>query len=363
VQLKPKKEEQPIKEDNCDDNRFETFNTICNKIARHSSHLEKTDILKKFFQHGINKDGYKGDMYVFIKLLLPSASTRVFNLSGKQLVKLFSRIFSVDHDEMLDHLNQGDISETVRFFFNQSEGVAPKSKSTLTIFQADAYLDKLTTITKEADQLRFLEDVTKKCTESDLRLFIRLIKKDLKIDAMAKIILDSVAPNAYQAFQVSRDLKDVVSRANQRSGKPGLQKNLSVNVHLMTPFKPMLAEACKSVEQAFVKCKNLVMAEVKYDGERLQVHKNGSKFNYFSRNLKEVPVHKVSHLKEYIPKAFPSAQDLILDAEVLLYDTIEKKPLPFGTLGVHKKNEFKDATVCLFIFDCLYLNGKDLMNK
>lgn len=35
----------------------------------------------------------------------------------------------------------------------------------------------------------------------------------------------------------------------------------------------MLADACKSVEQAFQKCKNDIIAEVKYDGERLQIHK------------------------------------------------------------------------------------------
>ena len=39
------------------------------------------------------------------------------------------------------------------------------------------------------------------------------------------------------------------------------------------------------------------------------------------------------------------------------------KPLPFGTLGIHKKSEFKTANVCLFVFDILLLNGKSLVNK
>jgi DNA ligase 3 len=125
----------------------------------------------------------------------------------------------------------------------------------------------------------------------------------------------------------------------------------------------MLADACKSVEQAMKKCPNGMFAEIKYDGERLQVHKNGSKFDYFSRNLKQVSPHKTVHLKEFIPKAFPNGDQLIFDGEILLYDTKEQKPLPFGTLGVHKKNSFKDATVCLFIFDCLLFNGKSLMNE
>jgi DNA ligase-3 len=324
---------------NCADNKFETFQKICFKISKHSSHLEKTDILRKFFKNGIeqNKNGYQGDMYLFVKLLLPSASTRVFNLNSKQLIKLFSKIFNVDLEEMSDHLNKGDASETCSHYFNKSNtAIKPCLHSTLNLKQVDSYLDKLTQLTKENEQMKFLEDVTKKCTINDLKMFIRLIKKDLKIDAMAKIILDSVAPNAYQAFQVSRDLKNVIQRAKERSNKHGLEKSLSIKVNLMTPIKPMLADACKSVEQAFLKFKNSILAEIKYDGERLQVHKNGTSFNYFSRNLKQVQPHKVSHLKEFIPKAFPNAIELIIDAEVLLYDCITKKPLPFGTLGVHK---------------------------
>jgi len=35
-------------------------------------------------------------------------------------------------------------------------------------------------------------------------------------------------------------------------------------------------------------------AEIKYDGERVQVHKNGDKFEFFSRSLKHVQPHKVT---------------------------------------------------------------------
>jgi len=36
-------------------------------------------------------------------------------------------------------------------------------------------------------------------------------------------------------------------------------------------------------------------AEIKYDGERVQVHKKGSDFHFFSRSLKPVLDHKVSY--------------------------------------------------------------------
>lgn len=54
--------------------------------------------------------------------------------------------------------------------------------------------------------------------------------------------------------------------------------------------------ACTSVSMAFEKCPNGCFVEIKYDGERVQVHKRGSEFSYFSRSLKPVMPHKVSSI-------------------------------------------------------------------
>lgn len=59
------------------------------------------------------------------------------------------------------------------------------------------------------------------------------------------------------------------------------------------------AEACKSIEYAMRKCPNGMFSEIKYDGERVQVHKNGDHFSYFSRSLKPVLPHKVRFLHFY----------------------------------------------------------------
>lgn len=199
-------------------------------------------------------------------------------------------------------------------------------------------------------------------------MIIRLIKHDLRINAGAKHVLEALHPDAYKAFQASRDLKTVVANALNTKGKgkndtAEEKKEMIVKVNIMTPVLPMLAQACTSVEMAFKKCPNGFYSEIKYDGERVQLHKKGNNFSYYSRSLKPVLAHKVNHFKDYIPKAFPHGKDLIIDSEILLVDTATGKPLPFGTLGKHKKDEFKDACVCLFVFDCIYYNGESLVNK
>lgn len=47
------------------------------------------------------------------------------------------------------------------------------------------------------------------------------------------------------------------------------------------------------------KCPNGMYSEIKYDGERVQVHKDGDHFSYFSRSLKPVLPHKVRSLPSY----------------------------------------------------------------
>nr|XP_033777678.1 DNA ligase 3 isoform X1 [Geotrypetes seraphini]XP_033777679.1 DNA ligase 3 isoform X1 [Geotrypetes seraphini] len=343
------------------------FRKLCTKVSDKPSYLAKTQLIQDFLHKGTGGDAFHGDVYLTVKLLLPGVIKNVYNLNDKQIVKLCSRIFGCSQDDMVRDLEQGDVSETVRIFFEESKSFPPAAKSLLTIQEVDEFLTQLSKFSKEDEQQKALEEIACRCTANDLKCVIRLIKHDLKMNSGAKHVLDALDPNAYDAFKASRNLHDVVERVlkNKKEAEmvPGLKRTLSVKATLMTPVQPMLAEACKSIEYAMKKCPNGMYSEIKYDGERVQVHKNEDNFSYFSRSLKPVLPHKVAHFKDFIPKAFPGGNSMILDSEVLLIDTSTGKPLPFGTLGVHKKAAFKDANVCLFVFDCIYFNGVSLMDR
>ncbi|XP_036124781.1 DNA ligase 3 isoform X1 [Molossus molossus] len=343
------------------------FRKLCATVAENPSYNTKTQIIQDFLRKGSAGDGFHGDVYLTVKLLLPGVIKSVYNLNDKQIVKLFSRIFNCNPDDMARDLEQGDVSETIRVFFEQSRSFPPAAKSLLTIQEVDEFLLRLSKLTKEDEQQQALQDIASRCTANDLKCIIRLIKHDLKMNSGAKHVLDALDPNAYEAFKASRNLQDVVERVlhneQEVEKEPGRRRALSVQASLMTPVQPMLAEACKSIEYAMKKCPNGMFSEIKYDGERVQVHKNGDHFSYFSRSLKPVLPHKVAHFKDYIPQAFPGGHSMILDSEVLLIDNKTGKPLPFGTLGVHKKAAFQDANVCLFVFDCIYFNGVSLMDR
>lgn len=57
---------------------------------------------------------------------------------------------------------KGDVSETVRMFFDASKSFPPPTKSLLTIQEVDASLNRLAQLTKEDEQQAELEAIAKK---------------------------------------------------------------------------------------------------------------------------------------------------------------------------------------------------------
>jgi len=53
-----------------------------------------------------SSDGFHGDVYLLIKLLLPGVSKRVYNLQSRQIVKLLSQVFHCSVDDMIEDLDQ-----------------------------------------------------------------------------------------------------------------------------------------------------------------------------------------------------------------------------------------------------------------
>lgn len=260
----------------------------------------------------------------------------------------------------------------------------------LTLKQVDRWLDKLTTLGKEDEQMPHLASLMSVCTSRDLNFVVRLIDKDLNINIGAKFVLQALHPQAFDAYRNTHNLKSVVDKVLSHSLEstpvkkgakasakmdvdgdgdgedndvvvPKLKKGLSVGLQLGTPIKPMLARACKSFDEAWKRCPRGMFVEIKYDGERVQVHKNGDKYQFFSRNLKPVKANKVEGLEELL-SASTKAHSCILDGEVLVVDRVTLKMLPFSSLGVHKQKQFPNAQLCYFIFDILSLDGKSLLD-
>ncbi|XP_055353466.1 DNA ligase 4-like isoform X2 [Paramacrobiotus metropolitanus] len=141
-------------------------------------------------------------------------------------------------------------------------------------------------------------------------------------------------------------------------------------VQLMEPLLPMRAELWDfSKIDAALRITPLI-AEIKYDGERFQIHKDGKRFRFFSRPgndytavLGETATEGT--LLQYIAHCFrPHAESFIIDGELCPYYT---KKRCFGSKAdinwMKKLTGSSGCQLCFVAFDILHLNGQVLMDR
>ncbi|AAR83407.1 CNPV061 DNA ligase [Canarypox virus] len=335
---------------------FKDFRSLCLSVSRETSYNAKTELIHNFIYDEYKKNTSSTDVYIIVKLLLPGVSKLIYNVNDKQIIKFFSKILKFEVEEINKYVvDTGDVAYVIGSFLKKSTSVYYATQSTLKLQDIDCFLTRLSKVTKEHDQIKEFKKIIPKCTPNDLRYIIRLVKHDLRMNIGPKHVLAALHEKAYDIFKLSNDLEYVVNKS--------LEGNLKPVVKPMIPIHPMLASICKTFSEAKEKCKGGIIVEFKYDGERIQVHKDGDNFKFFSRSLKPVTPHKISSFEELLVQAFPSANNMILDGEIILVDKETNKPLPFGTLGINKKAMYNNACICFFIFDCLYFNDISLIDK
>lgn len=111
---------------------------------------------------------------------------------------------------------------------------------------------------------------------------IRMILKDMKLGISKETILQVFHPDASELYNVTTDLNKVCLQLHDPS------VSLSeVSIELFSAFKPMLA-AVANIRQIEKQMGNRPFyIETKLDGERIQLHKAGDVYKYYTRNSYE----------------------------------------------------------------------------
>ncbi len=71
------------------DDSFKEFRRLCASVAVTASYLAKTELVRNFFNKGTDGDKFKGDLLVWVRLLLPGVVKRIYNLQSKQVLIMF----------------------------------------------------------------------------------------------------------------------------------------------------------------------------------------------------------------------------------------------------------------------------------
>ncbi|KAH8972424.1 hypothetical protein BDL97_02G195000 [Sphagnum fallax] len=158
-----------------------------------------------------------------------------------------------------------------------------------------------------------------------MRWIIMIILKELKLGISEKTVFSVFHPDAEDLFNVTCDLKLVCERLCDRT-----QRYKRQDIEVGKAVRPQLASRVGSVEEAWKKLRGKeVVVECKFDGDRIQVHKNGNDIHFFSRTF-------IDHSKYKEAIADTLCQNIllekcILDGEMLVWDRLTNRFAEFGS--------------------------------
>ncbi len=212
-----------------------------------------------------------------------------------------------------------------------------------------------------------LRGLLEQATPSERRMIAGILLGELRIGLHDGLLQDAIAAAAgAQAEQVRRaalllsDLSEV-ARLALVEGPTGLER---AAVRLFVPLLPMLAGVSEDFSEVFEAHGGRTALEFKYDGARIQIHRQDDAVRIWSRRLTEV----TSSLPDVVAIARGlRAASAILDGEVVAVGA-DGRPLPFQDLmrRFRRAHDIEEAAreipLALYLFDCLLLDGQSLID-
>jgi DNA ligase-1 len=244
---------------------------------------------------------------------------------------------------------------------------APATDATLELLEVDAAVERIAGIAgpgSRAARAAELESLFERATEPEQRFLVGLVLGELRQGALEGVMVDAVAKAAAvepsdlrRAVMLAGDLGEVAEAAIAE-GAPGLER---FRLRLLQPVQPMLAQTASDVSAALERVGPAVV-EWKLDGARVQVHRLGGEVRAYTRNLADITAR--------VPEIVAAALDLPAEAVVLDGEAIalreDGRPHPFQVTMSRFGTRTSDAsgpriTLSAFFFDCLHLDGEDLL--
>lgn len=228
-----------------------------------------------------------------------------------------------------------------------SKNVSPFLKISKDVKEIYNHIMSLKTIKSKKD--RIISSLFSQLTEKERIFLANSLLHEMRHGVEDGLMLDAVAAT----WNIDREK---IERAYLFSSIPEIVKYAKnrelgkLKIKLYKPIKPMLADVVN-----FEDLNGWYAIEYKFDGIRIHAH-IGDKIKIFSRNLRDI----TNFLPEIVDELSSIDNEVILDGEIIAFD---KKPLPFQYLmrKFRLKNEI-NVPLKLYIFDILYLNGKELID-
>ncbi|MBA3431433.1 MAG: ATP-dependent DNA ligase [Actinobacteria bacterium] len=247
---------------------------------------------------------------------------------------------------------------------------SPAQVATLGVLDVDEALGRIAQTGGPGSQaLRrtAIDDLFARATEREQQFLIRLLMGELRQGALEGVMVEAVAratevpaTEVRRALMLAGDLREVATAAVAH-GREGLAR---FRLTVLRPLQPMLAQTSGDLLEALGRISPAAV-EWKLDGARIQVHRLGDEVRVFTRNLADV-TNRVPEIVEGVRKL--SVDAMVLDGEAIALRE-DGRPHSFqitmSRFGSRLQVGQLRATtpLSMFFFDCLHLDGEDLLDR
>jgi DNA ligase-1 len=341
------------------------------KIEATTKRLEMTDLLVELLK-STPKDVIAKVVYLTQGKIYPDFVGLEIGVAEKLAIKALARATGRRESEIEEDLKKsGDIGETAQGFIAKKKQVTFFQK-TLTVQHVYETLDKMAKTTGAGavdSKMSLLAGLLSDASPKEAKYLLRTVTGNLRLGIADMTVLDALAI----AYGGGKEARELVERAYNISSDLGRVANIiaeqglegikKFQVVVFEPIRPMLAERLSSPEEILDKLGGKCVAEYKYDGERVQAHKKGNEVTLYSRRLEDISSQypdAVELVKEHV-----KAEDAILEGECVAVDVETGELRPFQEL-MHRRRKYEieqameQYPVSLFMFEALYVDGKDL---
>jgi DNA ligase 1 len=350
---------------------FDALSTVYARLEGISGRLDMTDVVAEFIK-GV-PDQLLSTVLLFLRgTPFPPWSSLELGIADKLMVKALSSVSGMREDKVNDLVREkGDLGSVAQDILVNKPQTTLFS-STLTVEKVKENIDKMPTLTGKGSQDRkfaYLTELLSNASAQDSKFIVRLVLGQLRLGVGDGIIRDAIA-KAYSvdsslvegAYNLNPDWGEVAATSKNR-GEEGLR---GYGIVLGSPMKVMLAQKAQDLKEALGEAAAMQL-EVKYDGARVQVHKDKDKITLFTRRLENI-TRQFPEIVEESGKNI-KAETAVLEGEIVAISLPDRKPLPFQNLSrrIKRKYDIKEMVgkipAEVNLFDIVYLNGETMLER
>ncbi|WCN29456.1 ATP-dependent DNA ligase [Thermococcus kodakarensis] len=308
--------------------------------------------------------------YLILGKVFPDWDERELGVGEKLLIKAVSMATGVPEKEIEDSVRDtGDLGESVALAIKKKKQKSFFSQP-LTIKRVYDTFVKIAEAQGEGSQdrkMKYLANLFMDAEPEEGKYLARTVLGTMRTGVAEGILRDAIA----EAFRVKPELVEraymltsdfgYVAKIAKLEGNEGLSK---VRIQIGKPIRPMLAQNAASVKDALIEMGGEAAFEIKYDGARVQVHKDGDKVIVYSRRLENV-TRSIPEVIEAIKAALKPEKAIVEGELVAVGENGRPRPFQYVLRRFRRKYNIDEMIekipLELNLFDVMFVDGESLI--